>query len=201
MGTSARQDVAIAEIMQSLRRIIKSLQVYSQNVYSHFGITGPQLWALKTLQQAGNLSLGELGQAMYLHASTVTGLVDRLEKRGWVARDRTEEDRRVVNVHLTSKGRSLARKTPNPVQGKMIYGLRKLGKEELARIQISIQQLVAIMEAQDLKVTFIFDEERPATSSIGISVDDEGGVNRRGRGKTVRPETRSQTHHTGGRQT
>jgi DNA-binding MarR family transcriptional regulator len=158
MAKQITRDVAISEIMQSLRRIIKSLQDYSQTVSSHFGITGPQLWALKTIYQRGNLSLGELSKGMYLHPSTVSGVVDRLEKKGFVLRDRTEKDRRVVKACLTPKGKMLARRAPNPVQGKMIYGLRKLKKEKLNLIYQSVQELVGIMEAQNLKVTFFFDE-------------------------------------------
>ena len=158
MAKQITRDVAISEVMQSLRRIIKSLQDYSQTVSSHFGITGPQLWALKTIYQRGSLSLGELGKGMYLHPSTVSGVVDRLEKKGFVLRDRTEKDRRVVKVCLTPKGKMLVRRAPNPVQGKMIYGLRKLKKEKLNLIYESVQELVGIMEAQNLKVTFIFDE-------------------------------------------
>jgi DNA-binding MarR family transcriptional regulator len=153
------RDVAISEIMQSLRRIIKSLQDYSQTVYSHFGITGPQLWALKTLSKRGSLSLGELSKGMYLHPSTVSGVVDRLEKKGYVVRNRTEKDRRVIKVQLTPKGGIVVKRAPNPVQGKMIYGLRKLKKEKLILIDESVQELVRIMEAQNLKVTFFFDEE------------------------------------------
>jgi hypothetical protein len=52
----------------------------------------------------------------------------------------------------------LVRRAPNPVQGKMIYGLRKLKKEKLNLIYESVQELVGIMEAQNLKVTFFFDE-------------------------------------------
>lgn len=159
MAKHITRDVEISEIMQSLRRIIKSLQDYSQTVFSHFGITGPQLWALKTIYQRGSLSLGELSKGMYLHPSTVSGVVDRLEKKGFVLRDRTEKDRRVVKVCLTPKGKTLVRRTPNPVQGKMIYGLRKLKKEKLDLIYESVQGLVGIMEAKNLKVTFFFDEE------------------------------------------
>jgi DNA-binding MarR family transcriptional regulator len=158
MAKQITRDAAISEIMQSLRRIIKSLQDYSQTVSSHFGITGPQLWALKTIYQRGSLSLGELSKGMYLHPSTISGVVDRLEKKGFVLRDRTEKDRRVVKVCLTPKGKMLVRRAPNPVQGKMIYGLRKLKKEKLNLIYESVQELVGIMEAQNLKVTFFFDE-------------------------------------------
>lgn len=153
------REVEISEIMQSLRRIIKSLQDYSQTVFSHFGITGPQLWALKTINQLGSLSLGELSKRMYLHPSTISGVIDRLEKKGYLVRDRIENDRRVVRVQLTPKGKMLVRKAPNPVQGKMIYGLRKLKKEKLNLIYESVQKLVEIMEAKNLKVTFFFDEE------------------------------------------
>jgi DNA-binding MarR family transcriptional regulator len=159
MTNHITRDVEISEIMQSLRRIMKSLQDYSQTVFSHFGITGPQLWALKTINRLGSLSLGELSKRMYLHPSTISGVIDRLEKKGYLVRDRIENDRRVVRVRLTPKGKMLVRKAPNPVQGKMIYGLRKLKKEKLDLIYESVQELVKIMEAKNLKVTFFFDEE------------------------------------------
>ena len=159
MANPSARDAAITEIMQSLRRIIKSLQDYSQTVANHFGITGPQLWVLKTINQMGSLPLGELSEGMYLHPSTVSGVVDRLEKKGYVVRNRTDKDRRVVKVGLTPKGKILARKAPNPVQGKMIYGLTKLKREKLNLIHESVQELVGIMEAHNLKVTFFFDEE------------------------------------------
>ena len=159
MSKQVTRDVAISEIMQSLRRIIKSLQDYSQTVSSHFGITGPQLWALKTIHKNRSLSLGELSKKMYLHPSTITGVIDRLEKKGFVLRDRGQEDRRIVKVGLTPLGKKLVDKAPNPVQGKMIHGLRKLKKEELNEIYGSVQKIVETMEAQDVKVTFIFDRE------------------------------------------
>ena len=151
--------VAILETMQSLRRIFKALQNYSHEVSHRYGITGPQLWVLKTVFKSGELPLGELSQKMYLHPSTITGVVDRLEKKGYVSRDRGREDRRIVMVQLTPKGRRLAKRAPNPVQGKMIHGLRQLRKEKLESINESVQTLVEIMEAQNLKVTFFFDQE------------------------------------------
>lgn len=159
MSGQLNRDVAISEIMQSLRRIFKSIQDYSQEVSNEFGITGPQLWILKIISGNENPSLGELSKRMYLHPSSITGLVDRLEKKGYVLRDRGQEDRRVIKVQLTLEGKKLVRRAPNPIQGKMIYGLRKLRKGKLNLIYNSIQELVEIMEAQNLKVTFFFDQE------------------------------------------
>ena len=159
MTKNVTQDIAISEIMQSLRRIFKAIHNYSFEISDKFGITGPQLWALKTIAKNESLSLGDLSKRMYLRPSTITGLIDRLEKRGYVVRDRDRRDRRVVKIVLTPKGKGLAKRGPNPIQGKMIYGLRNLNRGELRSIYDSIRKLVAIMEAQNVKVTFFFDQE------------------------------------------
>lgn len=149
----------ISEIMQSLRRVFKAIQDYSQEVSQKYGITGPQLWALKTIDANGSLPLGDLSKKMYLHPSTITGVVDRLEKKGYVVRGRVQKDRRIVNVQLTPQGKKVVLRAPNPIQGKMIYGLGKLKKEELNSIYDAVERLVEIVEAQNVKVTFFFDQE------------------------------------------
>jgi DNA-binding MarR family transcriptional regulator len=159
MSKQIARDGAISEVMQSLRRIFKGIQDYSHEVSSKFGITGPQLWALKTISQNGSLSLRDLSERMYLHPSTITGVVDRLEKKGYVIRKRDQVDRRVIYVGLTTEGRKLVRKAPNPAQGKMIYGLKHLKGRDLNLIYHSVRKLVEIMEAQNIKATFFFDNE------------------------------------------
>jgi len=156
---SISRDEEISETVQSLRRIVKAIEDYSQQVSSEFGVTGPQLWALKTILKQGALPLGQLSKKMYLHPSTVTGVVDRLESKGYVARGRDATDRRIVTVSLTAAGRALVRKAPSPVQGKMIYGLRKLKRDELHVIHESLRKLAEIVEAENVKVTFFFDKE------------------------------------------
>ncbi len=153
------REVAISEIMQSLRRIFKAIQDYSHAVSEKYGITGPQLWVLKTLLLNGSLSLGEIGKGMYLHPSTITGLIDVLERKGHVLRARDQEDRRVVKVRLTAAGKRLAERAPNPAQEKMIYGLKELKKSELDVVYTSLGKLVQMMEAQHVKVTLFFNEE------------------------------------------
>jgi DNA-binding MarR family transcriptional regulator len=167
-----RRDAAIFETMQSLRRIFKAINDYSQEVYDGFGITGPQLWALKTISQDGTLPLGELSKKMYLHPSTMSGVVDRLENKGYVTRGRGDRDRRVVNVSLTHSGASLVKKAPSPAQGRMVHGLRTLSEDELTTIHGSVQKLVEIMEVQDLKVTFFFDHEEGGLQWDGSNRDE-----------------------------
>ena len=69
-------------------------------------ITLTQVQVLRALRE-GPLALGRLGQANGLSATSVTRLVDRLERRGLVSRRRESEDRRLVQVHLAPEGERL----------------------------------------------------------------------------------------------
>src|SRR5262249_37955719 len=73
------------------------------------GLTGPQLSVVKILDELGDMSLSDLSDRIRAQNSTVTGIVDRMEREGLVDRKRSNEDRRVVRIQLTDKGRRLAR--------------------------------------------------------------------------------------------
>jgi len=148
---------AVFGIMQSVRRIFRATHDYSHEVSKKYGITDQQLWVIKAVSLDGKLSLGELGKRMYLQPSTITGLIDLLEEKKYLARVRDREDRRVVKVQLTPKGQQLAKKAPNPAQWKMIYGLTKLKRHELNAIFNSIQELLESMEVRDRKVTLFLE--------------------------------------------
>lgn len=148
----------IADIVQALRRIFKAIHVYSKQALKEYGVTGPQLWAMRVLEKKGLLSVGELAELMYLHISTVSVLVDRLEEHGLVERRRTAADRRVVQIQLTPDGKKLLKKAPEPAQGKLLHGLEKLDRRTLNRIHRSIGTIVEIMEVRDVKATFFFEE-------------------------------------------
>lgn len=75
-------------------------------------LTGPQLTVVKLLEQIGDLSLSELSERIRAQNSTVTGIIDRMEREGLVTRERSKEDRRVVYIRLTTKGKKLAEEIP-----------------------------------------------------------------------------------------
>jgi DNA-binding MarR family transcriptional regulator len=72
-------------------------------------LTGPQLTVLKMLEGLGDLSLSELSERIRAQNSTVTGIIDRMERDDLVVRARSTEDRRVVKIKLTDKGARIAR--------------------------------------------------------------------------------------------
>lgn len=75
------------------------------------GLTPPQFYVLATIGYAGRLPFGEIGAKMMVTVSNLTGIVDRLEEKKLVSRERDEKDRRVVHVVLTDKGAKLYKST------------------------------------------------------------------------------------------
>jgi DNA-binding MarR family transcriptional regulator len=149
----------IDDVMQHLRRIVKALQVYSSSVETQFGVTGPQLWALWTIQQGGPLGLKDLAVAMHLHPSTVVGVVDRLEQRGLLRREPDPKDARRVRIRLTTTGRKLVKQAPHPAQGQLIHGLQAMSPAEVTRLQRALKRLVNVMEADGMEARFFFSDE------------------------------------------
>ena len=93
--------VIISEIMDNIRRVFQAVNDKSKKAERETGITGPQLWAIKVIGDLSPVSVSDLAARMYLNPSTVVGILDRLESRGLVQRNRSDDDRRVVRVQLT----------------------------------------------------------------------------------------------------
>lgn len=148
-----------AQIVDGLRRVVRAIELYSQEVYKGFGLTGPQLWALKTLSRRGPLATTDLARALAVQPSTLSVLVNRLERRGLVARRRSREDRRFVELALTPKGAALAARAPEAAQGRLLHGLQGLSRLALRRIRTSVDQLVEMMEASDVEARFFFSDD------------------------------------------
>jgi len=83
-----------------------------RKVYEHydsrlsaFGLTTPQFMVFGALWAGDGITIGELGQRVSLDGSTITGILDRMEKNGYVERRPNSEDRRSALVYLTQKAR------------------------------------------------------------------------------------------------
>ena len=107
------------------------------------GLTPPQFYVLATIGYAGRLPFGEIGAKMMVTVSNLTGIVDRLEEKKLVLRERDEHDRRVVHVVLTDKGAKLF-KNAIPLFEKSIAGiftnLDKAQQKELSALLRKLKQ-------------------------------------------------------------
>jgi MarR family transcriptional regulator, organic hydroperoxide resistance regulator len=95
------------EIEYLLRDISNVLRRRGRETLSSFSITPPQFDALLFIRDIGDMTIGELSAKMYLAYSTTTDLVDRMERNLLVERVRDTQDRRVVRLHMLTRGREI----------------------------------------------------------------------------------------------
>jgi DNA-binding MarR family transcriptional regulator len=82
-----------------------------QDELEKLDLTPPQFYVLATIGYAGGLPFSEIGEKMMVTVSNLTGIVDRLEEKRLVTRERDVRDRRVVRVRLTDKGSKVYKST------------------------------------------------------------------------------------------
>jgi len=155
----AAKSKTVADIIDNIRRVFQAVNEYSKKAEHDTGLTGPQLWAIKKVAEAAPIKVSDLARRMYLHPATVVGILDRLEGRELVARTRSKEDRRVVEIDLTEKGKNLVLQAPVVAQGLLVKGLEKLPDKELLRIADGLDQLVKILGAQEIPPQLLLSPE------------------------------------------
>jgi DNA-binding MarR family transcriptional regulator len=119
----------------------------TKGMASSFGLTGPQLTILKLLETFPDLSLSTLSERIRAQNSTVTGIVDRMEREGLVRRERSKADRRVVHLRLSDKGSRLAREIqvePMEIFRQALLSMAPVDLRELLRILTKLQREVLL---------------------------------------------------------
>ncbi len=163
-------------ILRALRRITRSVALHSRQLAACSHITGPQLVCLRTVIQHGPMTATAISREVHVSASTVVGILDRLEDKGLIVRERGREDRRIVFITATEAGRKLARDTPSPLQQKLSDSLKALPELEQATITLSLERVVELMES-DAGVQQPADPQSPMLDvPVGGGVAPESGL-------------------------
>jgi DNA-binding MarR family transcriptional regulator len=155
-------------VLQSLRRIIRAVDLHSRKLSAQHKITGPQLVCLLAIDGHGRVTGSAIARHVHLSPSTVIGILDRLEAKGLVRRERDLKDRRLVQVSLTEQGRALAARAPSPLQDTLAAAMSDLPEAELARIAESLDRIVEMMEARQIDAAPIL-ETGPITPATGAA--------------------------------
>jgi DNA-binding MarR family transcriptional regulator len=93
-----------APIIADFRAAMTMLKCASSERVLRLGISMAQLHILYTLQRNGEMPMSRLAELLNVSLSNATGLIDRIEERGYVERTRVPEDRRVVKIRVTPDG-------------------------------------------------------------------------------------------------
>jgi len=100
MGSRAKAEGKRApEIMAALRELRIQLSLLNHQIASHVALKDIDVDCFELLTRDGPMSPTALARRAGLHPATMTGILDRLERGGWVTRERDSADRRAVAIH------------------------------------------------------------------------------------------------------
>lgn len=139
------------QVLAALRRIIRAIDLHSRALVRRYGLTGPQLVVLKELVGTSPQSVSALAAEVNLSQATVTGILDRLERKDMVTRQRDSNDRRKVLVSPTSAARDALAGAPPLLQEHFTAAFAAMANWEQTQILSSLQRIVALMEAENVE--------------------------------------------------
>jgi MarR family transcriptional regulator, organic hydroperoxide resistance regulator len=138
----------LSECIEMLHQIFQAIDLFSRKALRDFGVSGPQIWALRTIAESRVVNMSDLAQHMHLHVSTVTGIIDRLQAAGLATRERSGADGRVMELRLTARGRSILSRAPEPPRSKAARGLQKLPTAKLRQVRSALYLIAGAMELE-----------------------------------------------------
>lgn len=137
-------------VLVAIRRIIRAVDLYSRQLLEECGLTGPQLVALEEMSRVEAISAADLARRMQVSQPTVTGILERLQRRGLIVRARNGDDRRSIDVSITKQGLNLLKTAPPLLQKKFCQRLDELQEWEQTLILATLQRVASMMEAEDV---------------------------------------------------
>lgn len=138
------------EVLRSLRRIFHAVDRHSRRLARLHGLTEPQALCLAAIDRVGQVNPGQLARTISLSPPTVTGILDRLERRSLIERGRTARDKRQVVVCLTDTGRRILANSPPPLQERFTRSMAELPPARQRQIAKALHEVVKMMEAEDI---------------------------------------------------
>jgi len=125
---------SISKIIDLTRNFNKSLKHKFHHYVQDSGFTLPQLSVISILEKHGEQKVSELSFKMGLSNSTVSGILDRLEQKDIIKRERTKNDRRVVKISLTGESQDFCNDFRKKKEEYLTQLLKKLSEQEIRDI-------------------------------------------------------------------
>lgn len=113
------------------------------------GITGSQFFVLKKINSKGRLTVSEVADELGVSLSAITALVDRLVKAGMALRTRDEQDRRLVWLEATDKGKDILGKCTESRRKVAMKYFGKLSESDLEKLVEIYEKVLLIMRAEE----------------------------------------------------
>lgn len=141
------------DILIDIRKIVRSINLESKRVQKDFGISIPQLLCLGHIERASSkvATHGDLMKLLSLNSSTITGIVNRLERREFVKRLPKTGDKRVTYIGITEKGSEVVRQAPDILHDQLATKIKSLPEPTQLKIKEALDIIVGAMEIEEME--------------------------------------------------
>lgn len=138
-------DAQVARVLRRFRQVFNTVKTHFRNVEKHAGVAGAQVWALSVVASQPGIGVGALARAMDVHQSTASNLLKPLLEGGLLVAERSDNDRRAVQLKITPQGTRILRKAPAPFSGVLPDALAHLDPTTLARLEKDLGRLIEVL--------------------------------------------------------
>jgi len=142
-------------ILIKIRRIIRSINLESKKIQKEYGISIPQILCLNYLLSCKDYisTHNDIKNILILNSSTVTGIINRLEKKGFLARLPKSGDKRISKIALTLTGKKLISQIPPLLHEQLSKKLINLPDNQINEIENSLDLLINLLEIEEVEAS------------------------------------------------
>ena|SRR5579871_3767106 len=148
--------------LDAFRRIIQALRSSSRDAERRVGLSAAQLFALQQIASMHGASVSDLSARTFTHQSSVSVVIQRLVARKLVAKTLARDDRRRVRLAITDAGRTLLRRSPEPVQERLIAGIATLSVSDRRALVTALTTIADTLAVGDTAPPMLFEDARTA---------------------------------------
>jgi DNA-binding MarR family transcriptional regulator len=133
----------------ALRRILRATELHAKELAQSAGMTPVQLRVVQIVAETGTSTGGAIARRMHVAPATITAMIDKLERAGHVARQRSDADRRQTIIALTDRGRDALKRAPDALQQRFASEFEALADWEQAMIVAVLERVATMLDAGD----------------------------------------------------
>ncbi|TVR01294.1 MAG: MarR family transcriptional regulator [Spirochaetaceae bacterium] len=163
------------EVLATLRRIIRALELHSKQLSKYVGLTGPQLVVLREIGALPESSVGNIARKVSLSHATVTRIIDRLEEKQLAIRLRSQTDKRRVTLQVTESGRAILDAHPSYFQERFVKDFEQLADWEKTLILSSLQRVASMLSDPVTTASGSKDGSEDAALDVSAQPSEEPG--------------------------
>lgn len=145
-------DIRTDASLIALRRILRATELYERQLAHSAGLTPAKLRVLQIAASRPGASATpkELATQMGVAQGTVTALLDKLQALGLITRQRSDTDRRQMNVVLTDAGRAAVTSAPDALQQQFVRAFEAMQDWEQAQMVASLERVARMLNAENI---------------------------------------------------